>query len=232
MVLLLSELPGVGSHIVLRDLVLALVPLMFIYAPVWLCRHRAAQGEVMPLNDGTGTFRPIDSWAYRLSIPGFRDGASWWRALRLNLIVCAIVGVPWVIGYHYYQTTLFGLQPGSGIRPDLGIIVLYHFFYVAIPEEFFYRGYFQTRLNEIFPRKWLIFGVPMGWGAIVASLFFAFGHSLVLFQWWHFATFFPALVFAWLRERTGGVIAGAIFHAICNIAVGMMDYHYGLVSLS
>ena len=47
--------------------------------------------------------------------------------------------------------------------------------------------------------KGRVFGTPMGLGAVFASLFFAFGHSLVTFQWWHFATFFPGLVFAWMR---------------------------------
>jgi len=173
----------------------------------------------------------VDSWSYRLSIPGFRDGASWRQALRLNLLICVLIAVPWAVGYHLYQTRFFGLEPSRGLRPDLAILVLYHLFYVAIPEEFFYRGYFQTRLNEVFPRKWMIFGVPMGWGAVIAALFFAFGHSLVMLKWWHFATFFPGLVFAWLRERTGGVIAGAIFHAICNIAVGVLDYHYGIITV-
>jgi membrane protease YdiL (CAAX protease family) len=59
-------------------------------------------------------------------------------------------------------------------------------------------------------------------------LFFAFGHSLVNPQWWHFATFFPGLVFAWMRERSGGVTAGAFFHAICNIGVFCLDTQYGI----
>ena len=153
------------------------------------------------------------------------------RALRLNLVVGSIVIIPWLFCYHGYQTFFFDSSPGRGIRPDVLVIVLYHLFYVAIPEEFFYRGYFQTRLNEVFPKNKMIFGVPMGWGAVIATLFFAFGHSLVSLQWWHFATFFPGMVFAWMREKTGGVISGAFFHALCNIAVALMDYHYGIVSV-
>ena len=38
---------------------------------------------------------------------------------------------------------------------------------------------FSTRLNEVHSRKWLIFGIPIGLGAIVANLFFAFGHSML-----------------------------------------------------
>ena len=197
----------------LPDWVVAAVPLLFIYAPVLLCRWRG-----------------VDSWSYRLSIPAFRDRAGWWGALRLTAVVTAIIAVPFVVGYHLYQTQLFGAEVGTRLPDELLILVAYQIFFVAIPEEFFYRGYFQTRLNEVFPRRWLVFGVPMGWGAVIAALFFAFGHSLVQLQWWHFATFFPGLVFAWMRERSGGVIAGALFHAVCNVGVTTLDTLYGLRS--
>lgn len=195
----------------LPDWVLAAVPLLFIYAPVLLCRLRG-----------------VDSWSYRLSIPAFRDLRAWGGALKLTAVVSAVIGVPFLVGYHVYQTQLFGAEPGQGLPDELLTLIAYQLFFVAIPEEFFYRGYFQTRLNELFPRRWLIFGTPVGWGAVLASAYFAFGHSLVEIQWWHFATFFPGLVFAWLRERTGGVVAGAFFHAVCNITVVMLDTHYGL----
>jgi uncharacterized protein len=195
----------------LPDWILAAVPLLFIYAPVLVCR-----------------LRKVDSWSYRLSIPPFRDLGSWGRALRAALLVTAVTGVPFLIGYHFYQTHLFGASPGHGWPAAPLTLMAYHLFFVAIPEEFFYRGYFQTRLNELMPRRWLIFGTPMGWGAVIASLYFAFGHSVVDLQWWHFATFFPGLAFAWLRERTGGVVAGAFFHAICNVSVVLLDTQYGL----
>jgi len=132
----------------------------------------------------------------------------------------------WADGFAAEIETLKGV--GQSFAP-IGTLILFQLFFVAIPEEFFYRGYFQTRLNEVFPRKWLIFGVPMGWGSVIACLFFAFGHTIVLFQWWHFATFFPGMVFAWLREKTDGVIAGAFFHAGCNIIIVCLDTWYGII---
>ena len=197
----------------LPDWLLAVVPLLFIYAPVALCRYRG-----------------VDSWSYRLSIPAFRDGAAWKAVLVSNVRLCLVAGPLFWLGYHLYQTTLFDFQPGNGWPKETFTLVAYQLFFVAIPEEFFYRGYFQTRLNEVMDRRFLIFGVPMGWGSVWASLFFAFGHTIVLFQWWHFATFFPGMVFAWLREKTGDVMAGAVFHALCNIAVIHLDTHYGIIT--
>ena len=197
----------------LPEWVLAAVPLLFIYAPVLLCRWRS-----------------VDSWSYNLSIPAFSDGSAWKAVASTNLKLLLWIGPLFLVGYHFYQTRLFGFEPGHGWPSDALTIVAYQLFFVAIPEEFFYRGYFQTRLNEVMPRKYIIFGVPMGWGSVWASIFFAFGHTLVLFQWWHFATFFPGMVFAWLREKTGSVAAGAVFHALCNIAVIHLDTHYGIIS--
>ncbi|MCP4815541.1 MAG: CPBP family intramembrane metalloprotease [Planctomycetaceae bacterium] len=186
--------------------------MLFIYVPVMWCRRRG-----------------VDSYSYRLSIPAFRDVASWRAALQINGTLLAIITLPFLVGYHYYQTMIFGYEPGHGLPEQVWVMAGYQIFFVAIPEEFFYRGYFQTRLNEVYERKFLIFGVPMGWGSVLAALFFAFGHTLVLFQWWHFATFFPGMVFAWLREKTDGVIAGAFFHAFCNIGVVCLDTHYGII---
>jgi len=194
------------------EFILAAVPLLFIYAPVWLCQRRG-----------------VDSYAYRLSIPAFRDLRAWGRAAGLASGTAAVLLIPWLVGYHLYQSLLFGLSPGERWPDELLTVIAYQVFFVAIPEEFFYRGYFQTRLNEVLPRRWLIFGVPIGWGAVIANLFFAFGHSLVQVQWWHFATFFPGVVFAWLREKSGGVTAGALFHATCNIGVLMLDTAYGVI---
>lgn len=199
------------SALGLPDLVRAAIPLLFIYAPVALCNWRG-----------------VDSWGYRLSIPAFSDREAWREAAVTAGKAFALLAVPFVVGYHFYQTRIFGFKPGHGLPQDFPLEIAHQLFFVALPEEFFYRGYFQTRLNEVFPRKFLIFGVPMGWAAPLACLFFAFGHSLVQLQWWHFATFFPGLVFAWMREKTGGVVAGAFFHAACNLGVIALDTWYGI----
>ncbi len=240
--------PAIGvAGLHLRDVVLAAVPFLFIYVPVYLCQWRG-----------------VDSYAYRIAIPAFDDRAAWWAGARLCLAVVAVAVVPYLVGYHLYQNALAALLELSGsvadvddvrrlaahlvslkwlgadpwatltrtldptliVPPDPLLLVLYHLFYVAIPEEFFYRGYVQTRLNEVFPRRWLIFGAHVGPGLVIASLFFAFGHSLVTLRWWHFATFFPGLVFGWMRERSGGPLAGALFHAFCNISVTWLNAAY------
>jgi len=206
----------VGVH----EVVLGLVPLLFIYGPVVLCNQRKA-----------------DSYAYRLYVPGFSDIRSWSEVFKLALLLNFGVWVWFIPLYWLYYTFgmpfFWGIEAKSfvGTVPkELLLTVLYQIFYVALPEEFFYRGYFQTRLNELYPRKWNIWGAQLGMGSVYANLFFAFGHSVVQFQWWHFATFFPGMLFAWARERSNGVASGAMFHACCNIGIIVLDTAFGLRS--
>jgi membrane protease YdiL (CAAX protease family) len=53
----------------------------------------------------------------------------------------------------------------------------------------------------------------------LTCLIFAASHSIIAFRWWHFAIFFPSLVFGWLRDRTGGLVAPVLFHAASNLAM-------------
>lgn len=194
------------------ELLLAAVPILFMYAPVFVC-----------------WLRGVDSYDYPLALPALRDREAWGDALKLNGLVIGLIVLPWLVGYHLWQTTIFGYR-FEGIWPSTPLrLVGYHLFFVAIPEEFFYRGYLQTRLDELWRPRWRIFGAALGPGWLVTCVLFAFGHSLVQFQWWHFAIFFPSLVFGWMRARTGGIVAGALFHAWANVTVTFLDTLYGVV---
>ncbi|MCA9547492.1 MAG: CPBP family intramembrane metalloprotease, partial [Myxococcales bacterium] len=37
---------------------------------------------------------------------------------------------------------------------------------------------------------------------------------------------FPSLLFGWLRRRSGGVLAPAIYHAACNLLVDLAVLFY------
>jgi len=212
---MLIKLVVAGRDAGLWEIFLALVPILFMYMPVGMC-----------------WLRGVDSYDYPLALPALRDWARWGEALKLNAIVIGIVMIPWVLAYHTYQTTLFGKELAWTFPPEGPLMLVgYHLFFVAIPEEFFYRGYIQTRLDETFRPKWNILGAKLGWGWIITCVVFALGHSLVEFQWWHFAIFFPSLVFGWMRARTGGIIAGALFHAWSNIGVSILDALYGVTEV-
>lgn len=220
------QVVGGLSGVPYADLLLAVVPILFMYAPVWACRLRGA-----------------DPWDYPMALPSFRESEPWVEALRLNLVLWAVLAVPFVLAYHGWQT--YGvpwLQDALGVRlfaklpalqwtfPSNPLkLVAYHLFYVAIPEEMFYRGYLQSRLDEILPPRWTVLGTKVGPGLLATCVLFAFGHSIVILQWWHVFIVVPSVVFGWLRARTNGVVAGAFFHAWCNVTVATLDTLYGIV---
>jgi len=197
----------------LNSAVLALVPCLFIYAPVLLCHLRG-----------------VDSYTYPLWVPRLTDGGAWGRALGRGAKWFLILLLPWLLAFHAYETLFLGAEFVFRLPPEnwtkLLENVAYNIFYVAIAEEFFYRGYVQTRLNEVFPKRFQFGGITYGHSLWITSLFFAFGHSLVSVQWWHFSIFFPSLLFGLMRERTGGVVAAAFLHAFCNIGAYCVQAWY------
>lgn len=103
---------------------------------------------------------------------------------------------------------------------------LYQTFYIALPEEFFFRGYLQTRLNQIFGKYQLILGVETGWGLFITAMIFMLFHLVLAMNFWNFAILVPALIFGWLREKTGSITAPTVFHALCNIMLFTLQGRY------
>ena len=60
------------------------------------------------------------------------------------------------------------------------------------------------------------FGARLGPAFFLTAALFALGH-LAVFDVSRLAVFFPALLFGWLRERTGTVVGACLLHAGCNL---------------
>ncbi len=101
-----------------------------------------------------------------------------------------------------------------------------HLIVVAIPEELFYRGYIQQRLNEVFRGGIEIFGARLGTSIFLSSALFALGHLISIPAPYRLAVFFPSLLFGWLREKTGSIIAPVILHASSNVLLLCLMRHY------
>ena len=92
-----------------------------------------------------------------------------------------------------------------------------HLLGVALPEETFYRGYLQPQLELAMPPRARVLGVPLGRAVVVSAALFALGHFLGEWNPLRLGPFFPALLFAWLRNATGSVVGAVVFHATCNV---------------
>ena len=84
---------------------------------------------------------------------------------------------------------------------------------MAFAEEFFYRGYLTLRFEE----RWS----PVK-SALLAAALFAAGHLLTPAPW-RLAVFFPALLFAFLRRRTGTIVGASLTHWLFNVALLLLQ---------
>jgi uncharacterized protein len=95
----------------------------------------------------------------------------------------------------------------SGFRlrlPDgFVVLLLSQILVVAVPEEVFFRGYLMSRFELRWPSRRRLLGAAVGWPLVLSSLLFAFGHFVVDLAPTRLAVFFPALVFGWMRNRSG-----------------------------
>lgn len=90
----------------------------------------------------------------------------------------------------------------------------YQVVYVALPEELFFRGYAQERIARLLPVAPAAAGVT---AVVLSSAIFALAHWAVSGSAAATCVFFPALIFGWLRARTGALWAPVCFHAAANV---------------
>ncbi len=199
LVLVLGAIRGLYElrHIpVLAPYVAVMVAALLIYVPVI---HAAWRKEKITYLD-----RSWKQWKFSLK----------WFGIWFLLVMPSFL-----IGNHYWQQWVFGGVFMPKMLPNMGGIFVDQLFLVAIPEEMFFRGWFQPRLDTLSKKRWNIFGVQLGWTWILGAAIFATAHTLIHFQWWHFAIFFPSLLFIWLKEKTGTITAPALFHCVANLAM-------------
>jgi membrane protease YdiL (CAAX protease family) len=107
-------------------------------------------------------------------------------------------------------------------------VALSHVLVVALPEEYFYRGYLLGRLDDIFCGRINLLGARVGWGLLIQAALFALGHFLIDLNPQRLGVFFPALAFGWLRSRRGTIVAPVAFHAASNVFMEIFRAGYGL----
>lgn len=124
---------------------------------------------------------------------------------------------------------------GSAVSQAMVSFLTYALF-VGFGEEILYRGYMHSRLNEAFGKPFRFYDVTFGWGTILAALLFGLTHIGII-RWilgmsseitwaWGLWTVFGGLVFGYVREKSGSVLAPALLHglpqAIASVAMLFM----------
>jgi membrane protease YdiL (CAAX protease family) len=183
-----------------------------------------------------------ETWPdYGVPIHGLADARTWrafGKGALVALAAAAIVFPAFAAGFWAYGELLPRLPEGlarvlapyGGVPrlaprlPDrLALLALVQLLVVALPEEMFYRGWMQTAwARQDRARGVTVLGARLGAGFLWTQLLFAAGHLVVL-QPWRLGTFFPGLLFGWLRERTGGVAAPVVLHALSNVFIATLE---------
>jgi len=113
--------------------------------------------------------------------------------------------------------------PGLGW---LAALLLGQLVVVALPEEIFFRGYVLHRLRQVLPPRRRLLGVPFGSAHVLAAVLFALVHLVAIPSPHRLLVFFPGLLFAWLAERGGSVVAPAVHHTFANVTLQVLHRMY------
>jgi uncharacterized protein len=148
------------------------------------------------------------------------------RAFVVAALVALVVFPPFVLGFVWWwrPEQAFAPIPAWDIMNEL----FEQLFAIALPEEVFYRGFLQSTLGFGFARTRRFQRFAPHAAILVSSAIFALGHLATAPQPARLAVFFPALVFGWLRCKTGGIGSAVWFHAFCNTFASMLGQSYGL----
>lgn len=159
------------------------------------------------------------SYAARRALPRLAS------ELGFALAVAALVFPPFVPAFRLWH----GVEHTFTFHPPREPLdfMLTQLVAIALPEEALFRGYFQTRLGVLFPRRVRLLGASVSPAALACqALLFALLHFLVGFSPARLSVFFPGLVFGWMRARRGGIGAAVWFHALCNLLAEILTRGY------
>jgi len=101
-------------------------------------------------------------------------------------------------------------------------------FLVALPEEFFYRGYIQSRIKKYFILKKMKNIKASISAIIITSIFFALSHIITIPSITRLSVFFPSILFGILREIRDSIYPSVILHGLSNIFMNILILSYNI----
>jgi membrane protease YdiL (CAAX protease family) len=119
------------------------------------------------------------------------------------------------------------LALGEAVPPAAGTISLewcaVQWLVVGLPEELFFRGYLLKQLERRFPPRRRLLGGGVGLALVLSAAAFAVIHLPKDGDPRALATFFPGLLFGWMRSATGSILAPTVSHGASNILARVLE---------
>jgi membrane protease YdiL (CAAX protease family) len=208
----------------------ALVSVLFLYAPLYIAGRRnediADYGfRLAPL----GKSLAIAGVAIAVIIPLFALAffAFYEVACRSDLLshlaphrMCSHYAG--LAGWHWPHLTVFEGHPPPPDTLSLEWCAV-QWVVVGLPEELFFRGFLLDRLERRFPPRRRILGGGVGTALVLSAAAFAVIHLPRDGDPRALATFFPGLVFGWMRSATGSIVASTVTHGSANLLARVLE---------
>ena len=142
-------------------------------------------------------------------------------SVRFHLLTAAIIFGGYALLHYAFARVVLGLRFEPTLPPNFLDLVFTQLVVVGLSEEFFFRGYLQTQLNQRFERRWQFLGVRFGWGLLLAALLFGLCH-IVTGDLARMRVVFFGLFAGWLRERSDSIAVPAAYHGFANVLYATM----------
>lgn len=155
-----------------------------------------------------------------LGATGFRKG------VKLAAVTSVIVFPLFLLIWYAVGGTALGLpspRPLTSEFPFGGYewadLVARQFLGAAIPEEWFFRGYLQRRIEQLTDKRFGKGRFQISLANVLTAWLFALAHAARYGSLLRLNVFFPGLLFGWARERGGHLVAPILLHALSNLVL-------------
>jgi membrane protease YdiL (CAAX protease family) len=208
----------------------ALVSVLFLYVPLYVAGRRdedlADYGlRAAPLGRGL----VIAGVAVAVIAPVFAVGFVGFYELVCHSAPLSHLAPHHMCSHYGGLAALHGprLVLSEAIPPPPGTIsaewCAVQWLVVGLPEELFFRGFLLDRLERRFPPRRRILGGGVGVALVLSAAAFALIHLPKEGDPRALATFFPGLLFGWMRSATGSILASTITHGCSNILARVLE---------
>jgi len=199
----------------------ALVSVVFLYAPIVVLGRRdqdiADYGfRIEPLKKGLATAAVALLVIFPVFVVGF---FGFYEIACKSSLLATVLPKGTCAAYH----GLDAIHAPKVLNREFIEFCLVQWLVVALPEELFFRGFMQGLLEQRFPPTKTIFGAKVGIALVLSSLAFACVHLPKGGDPRMLATFFPSLMFGWMRARTNSILASTITHGASNILIRLLN---------
>jgi membrane protease YdiL (CAAX protease family) len=138
------------------------------------------------------------------------------RTPRAGSARVVVLAIGLALGFNVAVMVLRGAAPVRVPPSLIGAVLL-----AALLEELAFRGVLLALLDRALPPRWNVLGAQIGWGGVALTAAFVALHGLRAGMLLGIVP--AALLYLWLRARTGSLLAPIAAHLTWNLSVVLVN---------